>query len=287
MPGTGSASINLSGIVTGTGAGTVTVKYSYTPLVCTGTATTSLTINPLPIDPAGTISGTTPACNSTTLGYSAPSPSVYWETTTNGTSTANRTDISPTYSIASSGTYYARSYDGTCWSSGTKAFPVKIDTTITISADYPASATVFTTTPNPATFTITGGISGGTPSSYLWEYSDDGGTTWSSATGGVYTNGTTNTLSISNSTGLTGTLYRCIVNNSCGNFTSVEASLTVNTPSYIWTNPITGLIRPGSYLHYRSNSGRQSNISIIEQGVVLPVMQVMIAIMPIVGTQLH
>ena len=44
---------------------------------------------------------------------------------------------------------------------------------------------------------------------YDWEVSTDAGSTWANATGGVYSGEATATLAISDSTGLTGYMYRC------------------------------------------------------------------------------
>jgi hypothetical protein len=56
--------------------------------------------------------------------------------------------------------------------------------------------------------TITG--TGGTIT-YLWQVSTDGAT-WNSASGGVYSGGNTDTLTISDNTGLDGNRYRCLLN---------------------------------------------------------------------------
>ena len=57
-------------------------------------------------------------------------------------------------------------------------------------------------------------IATGTPTlAYQWNVSTDGGGSWSAAAGGVYSGNTTSTLSISNSTGLNGYQYQCVVTN--------------------------------------------------------------------------
>jgi len=77
----------------------------------------------------------------------------------------------------------------------------------------PASATV--TGPAALTFVI---AASGTPTlTYQWQVSTNSGASWATASGGVYSGGTTNTLSISSSSGLTGNQYRCIVTNGVSN----------------------------------------------------------------------
>lgn len=80
-----------------------------------------------------------------------------------------------------------------------------------------------------ATFSI---VAGGSVASYLWEESATGGSNWSPVSnGGIYSNATTASLTLSGVTaGMNGYLYRCSVTGTCsGNPTSNPASLTVNT----------------------------------------------------------
>lgn len=77
----------------------------------------------------------------------------------------------------------------------------------------PASATV--TGPAALTFVL---AASGTPTlTYQWQVSTNSGASWATASGGVYSGGTTNTLSISSSTGLSGNQFRCIVTNGVSN----------------------------------------------------------------------
>jgi autotransporter-associated beta strand protein len=112
--------------------------------------------------------------------------------------------------------------------------------------------------PAAASFSVSGVT--GTVSTYLWQVSDDGGSTWSSASGGVYSGGGTAVLSISNSAGLNGNLYRVTVTGPCGTVTST-ATLTVNTFITIWTNPITDS-DPSTANPYTSGQAVASNISV-------------------------
>ncbi len=77
-------------------------------------------------------------------------------------------------------------------------------------------------------FTIT---ATGTNITYQWEVSTNGGASYTSATGGIYSNETTNTLNITAPTSAeNGNIYRCIVSGTCSpNDTSAAAMLTINS----------------------------------------------------------
>ncbi len=76
IDGTGSASVNGSGVVTGLTAGTVTVVYTVDNGTCSNESAVSLTVNPLPAvaaigggAPSVCVNSTTPAfTNATALG---------------------------------------------------------------------------------------------------------------------------------------------------------------------------------------------------------------------------
>lgn len=89
----------------------------------------------------------------------------------------------------------------------------------------PVAATV--TAPAATSFTVAATGSG----AFQWQMRPAAGGAYTNvANGGVYTNATTATLNISNSTGLNGNRYRCIVANAAttASATSTGALLTVN-----------------------------------------------------------
>jgi len=89
-----------------------------------------------------------------------------------------------------------------------------------------------------ANTTYTVAHSGGT--SFQWQVSTNGGTNWTNVTnGGVYSNATTATLTITGTTStLNSNIYRCIVTNGCGSTNTNTALLTVNpSPSITSTTP--------------------------------------------------
>ncbi|WP_348812849.1 immunoglobulin domain-containing protein, partial [Flavobacterium maritimum] len=126
------------------------------------------------------------------------------------------------------------------------------------SSTYPISITVYTNTSPPVittqpiaqticsgtgtTFTIAATSSGAV--NYNWQYSTDGGVNWlpSSTTyiadGGIYSNATTATLSISNVAGLNGYKYRGVATNANGSTISNPATLTVLANPAITSQPV-------------------------------------------------
>jgi hypothetical protein len=97
---------------------------------------------------------------------------------------------------------------------------------ITISTQPSASSV---TAPASASFTVGATTNDGGTLSYQWQLSTNGGTSYSNITnGGVYSGATTTTLSISDSTGLNGNLYRARV-------TSTGGSVAVNSDGALLT----------------------------------------------------
>ncbi|MBS1683509.1 MAG: cadherin-like beta sandwich domain-containing protein [Bacteroidetes bacterium] len=194
----------------------------------------TVTINALPSDPSGTITPTAnPSCGAATLSYSAPSASIYWETGSGGTSTASPTTSA--YSLAATGTIYARAYNGNCWSTGTvNSGSVTVNTAVSITTS-PSSASVASGTSK--TFTV---VASGTVGGYQWQYND--GTGWANLSNGSPYSGVTSASLVINPTALSmsGYQYRCIVSGTapCTSATSSAATLTVSPA--VWEDFETG-----------------------------------------------
>ena len=98
---------------------------------------------------------------------------------------------------------------------------------------------------NNTSFTVAGtGIS-----TYQWQISTDGGTTFNNVTNaGVYSGATTTTLNITGATaGLNNNRYRCIVSSAaCGSLTSNAVILTVNSAPAITSLPTSAAVCTGS-----------------------------------------
>ncbi|MFC5194067.1 GEVED domain-containing protein [Bizionia hallyeonensis] len=190
-----------------------------------------------PVDPNGTITGTTPACTNTILTYSGTTilgTIDYWQTTATGTSTAN--NATGTFNATATGTYYVRRFltATSCWSAGTASYAVVINSAPSISTQ-PANAT--RVIPNNATFSV---AATGTPApTYQWQVSTNGGTTWTNVTGG--SGATTNTYTTgATSAPMNGNQYRCVVTNSCGAVTSAARTLTLSNNSPTNAQNLTG-----------------------------------------------
>ena len=187
--------------------------------------TTSAACTP-PADPTGLITGTTPACTSTSLNFSgtATAPIVnYWQTSPTGTSTTN--SAATNLSVATSGNYYVRAYNSTtmCWSaSAVGPYAVTINPVQNITTQPTNSSIV-------AGANTSFGVVASNATSYQWQV--DIGLGFNNVTNvAPYSNATTATLNIIN-TPLTfnGYIYRCIVNGTspCIPINSGSATLSV------------------------------------------------------------
>lgn len=120
------------------------------------------------------------------------------------------------------GTYQAQTGDNTYDDTNV------VDATTTITVQPTNRTTIAPGGTNfPVTSTATGAYSALT---YQWQISNDAGATWSNlSNAGVYSGVSTNTLVVSNSTGLNGKKYRviCGTNTANTNATSVAVTLTV------------------------------------------------------------
>ncbi|MCZ8169715.1 MAG: hypothetical protein ACK5RV_09635 [Flavobacterium sp.] len=181
-----------------------------------------------PTAPTGSITGTTPACTSTTLTFTdtATAPVVnYWQTTPTGTSTAN--NAATPLNVTTSGTYYVRAFNSatSCWSTGnvtssviTIVPAVNITTQPVNQSIASAQNTSFSVVATSAT-------------AYQWQVSTDNGVTWANLTNTPpYSTVTTATMNITNATfGMNGYRYRCIVSGTapCGAVNSNAGILSV------------------------------------------------------------
>ncbi|MBR2832635.1 MAG: leucine-rich repeat protein, partial [Oscillospiraceae bacterium] len=89
-----------------------------------------------------------------------------------------------------------------------------------------------------ATFTVT--ATGAT--SYQWQYSKDGGSTWLNSTS---SGGKKAAFSFTATTAMNGRMYRCVVTNADGDATSNPATLTVNVKPTIVIQPVTTVVSAG------------------------------------------
>ena len=131
-----------------------------------------------------------------------------------------------------------------------------------------ASNAAGSVTSNPATLTVTAAVTkptittqpksvsvaagstvtmsvkaSGTGLKYQWQYSTDGGSTWTNNTSTGYNK---SSMSFTVSAGFNGRKYRCIVSNSAGSVTSSAATITVATKPTITTQPKSVSVAAGS-----------------------------------------
>jgi subtilisin-like proprotein convertase family protein len=181
-----------------------------------------------PADPTGTISGTTPACATTSLSFSgsATAPVTnYWQTSATGTATTH--NAASSRMVTSSGSYYVRAYNSTtlCWSDGAVGpYAVTINNNASISGQ-PANS--FINDGDNTTFTVTASNAG----SYQWQVDTTGSGFSNIIDGSVYSGANTQTLSITGATlSLSGYQYRVVIggNTPCSGITSDTAALTVS-----------------------------------------------------------
>ncbi|WP_296144010.1 choice-of-anchor D domain-containing protein [uncultured Flavobacterium sp.] len=181
----------------------------------------------IPANPSGTISGTTPACSSTTLTYTGTIPSgvnYYWQTTATGTSTAN--NATAPYPVTISGNYYVNANKNGVWSTGaTSAYAVVINQAPTITTNPNTGAVSIC---QGASFTALSIVATGTSLTYQWYKSTDN----SNATAGDDVTVGTNSASFTPSNSDLGTFYYYVIVSGASPCTpaksNVSAARTVN-----------------------------------------------------------
>jgi hypothetical protein len=147
---------------------------------------------------------------------------------------------SVTVRLSGTNTLAPGTYTVTITGTATGAPPANIVVTYTITAGAGPAITS-----QPANQTICAGsntsfsATSATATSFQWQVSTDGGTTWSNVTnGGVYSGATTATLNLTNvPASFNGNRYRVIASAQCGATTSSAAILTVNSAPVITTQP--------------------------------------------------
>ncbi|MBF8149740.1 choice-of-anchor D domain-containing protein [Winogradskyella sp. F6397] len=217
-----------------------------------------------PAAPIGSISGTTPACASTTLSYSGTAAAGtinYWQT--NPTGTDEIYNATATYTATTSGTYYVRAYDtaGTCWSDNALSYAVVIEDGVP-TLTQPTNQTEVI--PDTATFSV----SSSDTDSYQWQVNTGSG--WNNVTGG--SGATTDTYTTAaTSAPMDGSQYRCILTNICGNTTSNAVTLNLSneapnnarniegcfedtTVTLNWDAPASG-VTPTGYMVFARDGG--------------------------------
>ena len=173
-----------------------------------------------------------------------PTPSVtHWEvSTTDGASWAVVSgQTSPKLTLAAvtagmSGNLYRAVWSNQVGSITTQAATLNVEIPPTVTGQ-PASATVEAGT--AATFRASG--SGSPPPGFQWQRSTDGGKTWSNIEGATEASYTV----ASTATGETGNQFRAVLTNVAGSATTEAASLSVDVPPAVTTQPSSATFEEG------------------------------------------
>jgi hypothetical protein len=211
--------------------------YAYSPAAnCYGTASSgvTVTINSIP-NPTLTSSSATPVCapekvNLTSYAAATSTLTYSWYSA-NDPTPANL--VSDPTAVGVSGSYYLYGVNTStnCRGAAAGSLSVTINSKPAISLSTPDAFC------GPDARTITATVTGVTSPSYAWSLSTDGGLSWSGTLSntGVYSGATTNALTISNASGLSGNYYRCST-------TSDAAILVGESAPVITAGPVSSTI---------------------------------------------
>jgi hypothetical protein len=174
----------------------------------------------------------------TAAATATPAASVQWQVDSGSgfTNLAGATSTTVTFTTAAgdNGKQYRAVFTNACGSSNTTAATLTVNVGATVTS-HPTSVTVCT----GATASFTVGVSGTPAPAIQWQVdSGSGFTNIGGATSATYSFATTASDS--------GKQYRAVVTNSCATVNSNAATLTVNVPPAVTTNPITQTICAGS-----------------------------------------
>jgi hypothetical protein len=176
-----------------------------------------------------------------------PTPTVQWQVSIDGganfsnVSGAMSTTLSFTTSSGQNGNQYRAVFTNTVGSATTTAAALTVTAGPVVTTN-PVDVTVNA----GATATFTAAASGTPTPTVQWQFSTDGGTSFSNLGGA-----TTTTLSVPNVTSAqNGTKYRAVFTNSGGSATTTAATLTVNFAPTITTNPVNQSVTAGSNVSF-------------------------------------
>jgi pimeloyl-ACP methyl ester carboxylesterase len=188
----------------------------------------------------------TPVSGPVTLTRGNPPSGVtwYWQgTNSNGTSTANSNS---TYSATSTGVYYLRAFNGSCWSASSASISVVVNTQCSITASMTLSSTSIPQGGVKPKVTFTG--SGGTPP-YTFSFKVNSGATQ------TISSGTSSYVDYEVNTSTIGNLTFNLMGVQDGNCSS---NLNQNITCYV-TNP-------SQTIFYNSNSTLPGNPKVVSSG---------------------
>ena len=204
--------------------------YTFTNGTCTNTATTSLTVNALPVVAAISGGATTVCVNSDTPAFTDATAGGTWSIT-NGTGTASITSAGVVTGLTPGNVTVVYTLDnGTCTNTAATSLTVNAPAVITVQP----SRTTFCAGSN-ASFSVT--ATGTGTLTYKWQVSTDG-ITFTDISGAPYVGGNTGFLTISGvPVAFSGNYYRVIVSASA----PCSAPVTSDAVQLLLTNTWTGV----------------------------------------------
>jgi len=184
--------------------------------------------------------GNTASFTASASGY--PAPTVQWQVSTDGGATFNdlsgetSTTLNFTAAFSQNGNKYRAVFTNTSGTATTTAATLTVQTAPVVTTN-PSDQTV--NAGNTATFTAA--ASGNPTPTVQWQVSTDGGTTFNDLSGETST-----TLSFTANQSQNGYEYRAVFTNVVSTATTTAATLHVNTPSAIVTNPTDQTVNAGN-----------------------------------------
>jgi hypothetical protein len=202
----------------------------------------TLTVDTLPVVTTDPVNQT--VCTGTTATFTAAATSnandhtVKWQVSNGGPFVdipgATTTTLSFTATVADNGKQYRAVFTDVCGSTNTAAATLTVTTPPSVTAN-PSNTTVCETT----TATFTAAATGNPSPTVQWQV--DTGSGFNDIPGATST-----TLSFTATAGQNGNKYRAVFTNVCGNATTTQATLTVNTTPVVTTHPLTQSVPAGN-----------------------------------------
>jgi VCBS repeat-containing protein len=217
------------------------VRGSSAPQAFTLTVNETPTIGTNPSSQAVCAGATATFTASGATGY--PVPTVQWQISTDGGTTYNNIGgaTSTTYSFATvaadDGHKFRAVFTNSIGSATTTAATLTVNTVPVVTTN-PSSQVICAGSP----VTFTAAATGQPAPGVQWQVSTDGGATFNDLGGATST-----TLTFTTAAADTGKQYRARFTNVCGaNVTTTAATLTVDTPAVVTTNPVSQVICAGA-----------------------------------------
>ncbi len=255
--GAGSSwAVNGSGPTFGTTSAAGAVSLTYYGFVGTGPAVTT--------QPTNETSNAGQPATFTAAASGNPAPNVQWQVSTDGGNTftningATSGTLTLTTTAAENGNQYRAVFANSIGSVTTNPATLTVDTPPTVTTN-PVSVTVVPG--QPATFTAA--ASGDPTPTVQWQVSTDGGTTFTNIGGA-----TSDTYTLTTATGESGNEYQAVFTNAVSSVDTTAATLTLDTPPVVTTNPTNVTVI----------EGQTANFSVAASGLPAPTVQWQVSI---------